>query len=76
MKDMADIIGANAILSLYGLQLKYDNRDWYVAQAGTRAFTPNMWTRMYVDGGADDAVTEILYNLEDVYVYVGIKQLP
>ena len=76
MKEIVDVSGANAILSLYGLQLMYDYKDWYVAQAGTRAFTPNMWTRMYVDGGADDAVIEILYNLEDVYVYVGIKQLP
>jgi hypothetical protein len=36
----------------------------------------HMWTRMYVDGDIDEVVTEILNNLSDIYVYVGIKQLP
>jgi hypothetical protein len=78
MDEIVDVSEANAILSLYGLQVKYDHVDWYVAQAGADHRTQHfsMWTRMYVDGGLDEVVAEILHNLADVYVYVGIKQLP
>jgi len=78
MNEIVDVSEANAILSLYGLQIKYDYRDWYVAQVGAKYQSQHfsMWTRMYVVGGVDEAVSEILRNLEDVYVYVGIKQLP
>ena len=78
MKEIVDVSEANAILSLYGLEVKYDHVDWYVAQAGTHDFGTrvHMWTRMYVDGDLNDVVTEILKNLSDIYVYVGIKQLP
>lgn len=69
MNEIVDVSEANAILSLYGLEVKYDHVDWYVAQAGTHDFG----TRVYVDGDIDEVVTEILNNLSDIYQYVGLK---
>ena len=72
MKEIVDVSEANAILGLYGLQVKYDHVDWYVAQAGVSEQRILSWTRMYVYGGLDDVVVEILNNLSDMYQYVGL----
>jgi hypothetical protein len=57
---------ANEILSLYGVQIKKEGREWHIASVHKTEIGVTLWARMNIQGYTKDAVLEVLNNIDEL----------